>query len=143
MSDLKLELGCGNDPLPGCIGMDRIDYGQAIVRSFERGIPYSDDTFDEVYSHHAFEHIDKRDVKFVWEEVYRVLKNQGNFILIVPHDRSPQASMPEHLSYWNTQVIEVLCNIWGSPDHHTRTKFEILENQIEGEELHVVLRVIK
>lgn len=139
----RLELGCGRNRIPDCIGIDRLDLGQEIVRPFERGIPFNDNTFDEIFAHHSMEHLDRRDVKFVWEEIYRVLKIDGIFNMVTPHDKSPQASMPEHLSFWNPQVVEVLCNQWGSEDHHTITNFEILQNEIKGEELHVILKAKK
>lgn len=136
----KINIGCGQTPKEGYIGIDILDYGQEIQRDLNRGLPFDDNSVDEVYSSHTLEHIERKDVPFIWEEIYRVLKSGGEATIIVPHAKSPQAFMMTHLSYWLPEVVEVLCNKWGSPDHNTKTNWEILKNEILGEELHIKLK---
>ena len=125
----KVNLGCGKDILDGWVNIDKHDYGQEIVRDITRGLPFDDNSIDEVYSSHCLEHIEREDVPFVWEEIYRVLKKGGIFTFVVPHSDTREAFVMEHLSYWNEDVVEVLCNKWGSEDHHTKTNWEIMQNK--------------
>jgi len=138
----KLNLGCGQEKKEGFIGIDIKDYGQEIVRDLTRGIPFDSDSVDEIYSCHCLEHIERKDVPFIWEEIYRVLKPGAIAYIRVPHSSEREAFMMNHWSYWNEAVVEVLCNKWGSPDHFTKTNFEILENKKEGTELHIKLKKI-
>jgi len=140
MATIRLNIGCGKTPKEGFIGIDKIDYGQEIVRDITRGLPFSDNSVDEIYTSHTLEHIERKDVPFVWEEIYRVLKKGGIATIIVPHIKGGQAFMMNHWSYWEEPVVEVLCNKWGSKDHHTKTNFEILENKQVGIELHIKLK---
>ena len=68
-------LGCCTD----FYGTDRIDFQQTEattkVWDLEKGIPFPDETFDEVYSTSFLEHL--RNVGFHLEECYRVLKRNG------------------------------------------------------------------
>jgi len=138
----KLHLGCGKDIKSNWINIDILDFGQEIVRDITKGLPFDDNSVDEIYSCHCLEHIERKDIPFVWEEIYRVLKPGSIAYIRVPHSSEPEAFMMKHLSYWNEKVVEVLCNKWGSPDHFTKTNFEILENQKIGIELHIKLKKI-
>lgn len=48
-----------------------------IVRDIRRGLPFSDGTCEEVRAYHFLEHLDPEDVKFVFQEVHRVLTPNG------------------------------------------------------------------
>ena len=137
---IKLNIGCCVSPKDGYINIDMIDYGQEIIRDITRGLPFNDNSVDEIFTSHTLEHIENKDVPFVWEEMYRVLKPNGIIDIIVPHARENQAFMMNHWSYWEEAVVEVLCNMWGSKDHHTKTDFEILNNEKKGVELYIKLR---
>jgi len=75
-----LNIGSGDD----FYGTDRLDIkptsATTIVHDVERGIPFPDETFDEVYSKNNLEHL--RNVGFHFQEVYRVLKKDGKLVLI-------------------------------------------------------------
>jgi len=49
-------------------------------------VPYRASDFDVVFSSHVLEHIEKEDKML--KEIYRVLKKNGNLIVIVPYDYS-------------------------------------------------------
>ena len=70
-----LNCGCGNSSY----GTDRIDFIKTptttLVWNLEQGIPFSDDTFDEVFSRIFIEHLSN--VGFHLKECYRVLKSNG------------------------------------------------------------------
>jgi len=75
-----LTLGCGNQPY----GTDRVDIIPSqfttLVCDVEKGLPYAEKTFDEVYTRNLFEHL--RNPGFFLEECHRVLKYGGKLILI-------------------------------------------------------------
>lgn len=130
----KIELGCGRNRREFYIGIDVRDFGQEYVRDITKGLPFDDDSVDEVYACHVLEHIDKKDVSFVWEEIYRVLCPSGLLIARMPHATDPHAWLPEHLSMWSEETVKVLCNWYGSEDHHTKTNFAVAYlNQVDDE----------
>ena len=75
-----LNIGCGSDTY----GTDRLDIcptsTTTIVHDVETGIPFPDNTFDEVYSKNNLEHL--RNVGFHLDEIRRVLKPNGQLNLI-------------------------------------------------------------
>lgn len=84
----SLEIGCGIHKIfHDSIGMDKSPHSNAdIIRDIARGIPFSDNTFDIVLAIEVIEHIEKYDdLLFLFNEVYRVLKNKGKFIFTTPN----------------------------------------------------------
>lgn len=82
---LRLDLGCGVTKGAGFIGVDAID-GPAVdvvgdVLDVLRTL--DDDSVDEVYSSHLFEHID--DLSALMTELERVLAVGGRLRVVVPH----------------------------------------------------------
>jgi len=75
-----LNIGCGEDTY----GTDRLDIRETsattVVHDVELGIPFPDETFDEVYSKNNLEHL--RNVGFHLDEIHRVLKPNGRLVLI-------------------------------------------------------------
>lgn len=75
-----LNLGCGDD----FYGTDRVDIRETSattkVCDLEKGIPFPNDKFDEVFEKNLLEHI--RNVGFHLEEIWRVLKPSGKLILL-------------------------------------------------------------
>ena len=139
---MKLDLGCADKKRKGYIGMDIRDHGQEIVRNVARGIPFNDDTFEEVYTSHFMEHIARgEELYFVMEEVYRVLENGGKFYIRVPHADTPYAFYPDHLSYWNEEMLNALIN--DKYQSYGKYKFKIEFSKKIGIELRAILVAIK
>jgi len=81
---MKINLGSGYKPLPGYINIDsNPKCSPNILRDLSKGLPFANDTIDEIYSEHLLEHI--HDLKFLLEECSRVLKQNGRFRYIVPY----------------------------------------------------------
>lgn len=143
---MKLDLGCADKKQEGYIGMDVRDWGQEIVRDIKRGLPFSDGTLEEVYTSHFMEHIERgEEIYFVLSEVYRVLEPNGTFVIRVPHSDGRHAFYPDHLSYWNEEMVQAL--ITDDYQSYGEYKFKIEVNYSRDlgsvKELVVVLRKIE
>ena len=70
------------------VAIDKCPDAQAdIIRDFaKRGIPFEDNTFDEVRCYDVIEHIeDYEDLIFTFNEIWRVLKPEGLFHFVTPN----------------------------------------------------------
>jgi ubiquinone/menaquinone biosynthesis C-methylase UbiE len=75
--------------------------GVDVVRDLRRGIPFDDDSFDEILIDNVLEHFDVDDARFLIDEMYRVLRPGGKAVVIVPHARSDEAVQdPTHRSFY-------------------------------------------
>ena len=84
---LKLELGCGSFQREGWIGID-IAGKPDLYLDLRRGLPFPDNSVDEIHSAHVFEHLEyPSELKFILSECYRVLKPGGTISFSVPNMR--------------------------------------------------------
>lgn len=98
---IKIELGCGpNRKIKDAISVDIVDLeGVDIVTDINKGLPFKDNSIDEVYSFHFLEHVSN--LEFVLKEIHRVLKPNGKKIGTVPHFSNPYFySDPTHHSFF-------------------------------------------
>lgn len=80
----KLNLGCGNKPVPGYVNVD-IFRGGIVDEVFDLSeIPYKAGTIAGIHSEHALEHLPFDDVRDTLKEWYRVLKPGGELLLKIP-----------------------------------------------------------
>jgi len=107
----KLNLGCGKEIKKDYINMDIEDFGQEIVRDANKGLPFSDDSLDEVYAKHTIEHM--VDIEFVLDECYRVLKKGGLFYIEVPHKDCDGAYDYRHKHLFTKETIERIAQDYG------------------------------
>jgi len=137
----KLNLGCGRTHLDGYINLDKVDYGQEVIRDVLRGLPFSDEVFEEVRAYHFMEHIPcGEDLFFLMEEVFRVLKSGVRFNIVVPHTSFYEAFYPDHKSYWNEKMVMAL--VEDPYQGATRYRFKIEHMKRHGIELHIILRKV-
>ena len=92
-----LDLGCGSNKLSGkenfpnynfdgeVIGLDITKTkAKDVVYDLNNGnLPFRDNYFDIVYTHHTLEHIEN--IVEVLLNVHRILKKGGYFLMVVPH----------------------------------------------------------
>lgn len=104
---IRLNLGCGSSPRNGWINMDsRALPGVDIVRDVLRGLPFADNSVDEIYSENFLEHIPQTEVIWVMNEMHRVLKMDGQATHLVPEAGSViQMQDPTHLSQWHRETF--------------------------------------
>lgn len=87
---VKLDLGCGEWPKEGFIGIDNSEinpinlhkFKPNILHDLNRGIPFKDNEVEEVYCSHLLEHV--KNPYFILDEIYRVCKNRAGVVIIVP-----------------------------------------------------------
>ncbi len=81
----KLDLGCGPRKQPGFWGVDSIEFvGVDQVVDLTGPWPWADDSIEEVFSSHFFEHLTNDQRVHAINELYRVLKVKGKATIIVP-----------------------------------------------------------
>jgi predicted SAM-dependent methyltransferase len=84
---LKLNLGCGTDIKPVSQGWINVDCrdgpGVSCVFDAAKKFPFADNTFDEIYASHVFEHL--ADPLDTIMECHRVLKTDGKLTIRVPY----------------------------------------------------------
>ena len=136
---LKLDLGCGNRKKEGFIGIDTVDHGQELIWDITNGIPFPDNSIEEIYSSHLLEHLNEDQIVDLFREIYRVLKPKGIFESRLPHISSPTAFYIGHKSFWNEARIEIFLR----DKEGYLGNFAILQNEKIGEELFFKLVAIK
>jgi len=84
---MKLNMGCGLKKKEGYINIDKYkSINPDKVVDMEKGLPFEDNTFDEVFSQHCLEHIRPEYFEFVLNEMARVSKNGALWDLELPFD---------------------------------------------------------
>ena len=126
-----LDFGCGLGQniykLPNAMGYDISEFGIEFCR--RKGInattdltAISDEAFDVAFSAHVLEH--HPHPKTMLEDIFKKLKKDATFILVLPHEKHGKArfqlDLNQHLYTWNFQAINNLLLMTG---------FEILQNR--------------
>ena len=123
-----LNLGCGDD----LYGTDRIDIvptkATTLVHDLELGIPFPNETFDEVFSKNNLEHV--RNVGLYLQEIKRVLKPQGMLILITDNALSLHWVLGSHSGGYDKHA--------GKDRHYALFTMEHLKNHLESVGLQVI-----
>lgn len=100
---VKLNLGSGKRKLDGFINIDM--QGRCnpdVICNLAEGIPYPDSSVDEAIAIDFIEHLERREVMRLMDEVHRVLKPGGKFFHRTPSEEGRGAWQdPTHRSAWN------------------------------------------
>lgn len=114
---INLDIGCANQLKADTdnekwIGIDlSSEDPRCIIRDLGRGLPFADKTFEEVKAHNVLEHIKQEDYIFVWNEIYRVLKPDGVFELMVPrHTSNASIQDPTHVRMFCPDSFQYFCD---------------------------------
>lgn len=98
-----LDVGCGQNKMPGAIGIDFNPRTDADV-IHDLGVvpyPFADDEFDEIVSHHVIEHVP--DVMALISELHRITRPGGRIRLVTPHYSNPDwPTDPTHRNHFNS-----------------------------------------
>lgn len=100
---LKLNLGSGLRPQPGCVNIDnRPEVNPDIILDITTGLPFPDNSVDRVFAYDILEHIPIGKTVPLIEEIYRVLKPNGVLEHFTPSTDGRGAFQdPDHKSFWN------------------------------------------
>lgn len=113
----KINVACGFEYKPGYINID-IDrrVPADIYRNIEQGLPFDDNSIDEVFSKHTLEHVNPDNIHWVIAEIYRVLRPGGRFKCIVPINAGWMNS-PEHKCPWSNNSVIFLVE-WNTRENY-------------------------
>lgn len=104
-----LDLGCSDNKTGSAIGVD-IDiknHPDIIFDLNKFPYPLKDNSIDTVYAKHILEHLG--DLYGIFKEVYRILKDGGDFMIEVPHFSCRVAySEPEHNRFYSYFMFDKL-----------------------------------
>lgn len=100
---IKLNLGCGYNHIKSYINIDiNLKVNPDMCFDILNGLPFDDDSIDEIRAYDFLEHIPIGKTIQVVEEIYRVLKPNGKFEHLTPSTDGRGAFQdPTHLSFWN------------------------------------------
>jgi predicted SAM-dependent methyltransferase len=88
--ELKLNIGCGDNPKSGWINIDLLSPRGDLALDMREPLPFADNSVAIVYSEHFFEHLDyPGDAQRFLKECRRVLKPGGVFSVGVPDTQWP------------------------------------------------------
>lgn len=88
----KINIGCGRHPMKGYINLDIAkEVNPDILVDIEKeGLPFPDNSIDEIYSSCCLEHIRPQYWSFIMQEIARVSKHKGKLRLVLPFDSAFQ-----------------------------------------------------
>jgi SAM-dependent methyltransferase len=129
-----LELGCGthkiNIPGSNVVGLDASKLsGVNVVHNLEKTpLPFKDNEFDVVFSYAVLEHI-KNLIPLI-EDIHRILKPTGKFILYVPHFAGLGAFYLTHKNYFSADSFGIFLPENTDFNFETKARFNIIERKI-------------
>ncbi len=104
---MKINFGCGNNRIPGFIGVDNIKT-KAVDLIWDMNIfpyPFRDNSVEEVLLSNILEHLPN--TISVMEEVYRICKKDSMVRIIVPYYNSPGAHHdPTHVRCFTERTFD-------------------------------------
>ncbi|MDZ8120414.1 class I SAM-dependent methyltransferase [Pontiella agarivorans] len=116
---IKLDLGCGQGPVEGFFAVDHLEMdGVDVVADLNEPLDLlPDNSVDEIYSRHCFEHIDN--FLPLMKEIHRVVKPGGKIEIIVPHYSNVLAySDPTHVRFFGLYTMYYFV----SPEHQPKKR---------------------
>ena len=126
---LKINIGGGPNKMDGFLNIDRLPLPEVdIVADLGKGIPFKNDSVDEVLALSVLEHLD--DTCFVMEEIYRVCAKDAKITITVPYLKSTAAFKdPTHRRFFSERTFEYfdksLIKGGALPDYDIRCNFKI------------------
>jgi ubiquinone/menaquinone biosynthesis C-methylase UbiE len=126
----KLHLGCGENYKVGWINVDFNKKIKADVYcTFEKRLPFKDNTFDYIFTNHTLEHI--KDLYKLMDELHRICKKDAIIEIIVPHFTSIWAK--KEISHCQDFGIGTFKNLTIDKDcgqNYGKAEFKVLKERI-------------
>ena len=139
---MMLDMGCGESPKKGDIGLDVRKTTSVDVVADARMLPFKHESFDHVYSSHLIEHFSHREVRSVLVEWVRVLKRKG-----IIEIRCPDLRARAFLLFLNPTWQNVR-NIYGGQGyvgnyHKCGFSYRLLKSLLESCGIRGIKRIVK
>lgn len=100
-----IDLGCGNNPREGAVGVDIRDYPAVDIQRDVRDLPDEwSESIQKAYASQLFEHLSGEEIAEALAEVSRVLEPGGEVVFDVPYGRAHDAD-PTHETRWYFKTI--------------------------------------
>jgi len=123
----KLNLGCGWRKIPGFLNIDiSPEVKPDMVVDLSEGLPFLDNTFEEIYSSHVIEHIIPCKFRFVLEEIGRVAKNGCILELYLPLDNIFARTTIDHYRTFSYTSFDEFCEKFSHHKHYFSYRLERL-----------------
>ncbi|HXT19617.1 MAG TPA: methyltransferase domain-containing protein [Thermoanaerobaculia bacterium] len=125
----RLHLGCGRDVRPGYLNVDRVPLrGVDVVLDLESPLPFADATFDEVFSSHVLEHVDR--FMELMAELHRISAPGARLRHFVPHlSFFGSYTDPTHRRTFGYHSFDYFADD-GDYNFYTPTRFRIVAREI-------------
>lgn len=142
---VKLNLGCGDNKYERFINVDISgEFSPDIICDLEKGLPFKDDTIDEIVANHVIEHLSN--TIFIMNEIWRVCKHNAIVNIEVPHQASKMAfADPTHKRVFNEESFKYFCSngehYWIHRSYGIRCNFELVSQKINRHERYGYVRV--
>ena len=106
---MKLNLGCGNQKIPGYTGVDLYPCEVAeVLADLNSTLPFPNDSVDEVLLDNVIEHI--QELQSLFRELHRVCRHGALVKIVTPHFASAASWIDpthvHHLSYFSMGHLE-------------------------------------
>ncbi|MBN1561778.1 hypothetical protein JW998_16115 [candidate division KSB1 bacterium] len=101
MNKILIDLGCGQAPAPGYIGLDIKRTSKAAVIGRLPHLPFKNESVHGFRARHVLEHFFSEEIFAILRAASSCLVQDGEFIIIVPHGTNPAAAQLDHKSYWS------------------------------------------
>jgi len=137
---MKLNVGCGKKKMGEYINLDCNPFvNPDVCRDIEKGLPYNDYTFDEIFCEQTLEHI--KDLVFVMNEFYRTLKIGGRLKLSVPLISGKWAFIdPTHVHYFIPESFDFwLHKDYNSDNAGVNGQYKLVKGEIKDDSLYLEL----
>lgn len=108
----NLDLGSSDHPQRGFLGVDQRDLANvSFVYDLEQlPWPFPDNCADQILCSHLLEHISPKVTIAFWDELWRILKPNGQFLCVVPHGQSyGYLQDPSHLNPYVEASFAYFC----------------------------------
>ncbi len=129
-----LDVGCGNDKIPGAVGIDLVAGPQIdIVHDLDRmPWPVQTSAFDVIRLWSVMEHL--HDVVAVMEEVHRVARPGAIVLIGTPHFSSANAyTDPTHVHFLSGRFLDYFVQgteMSGHYGFYSKARFALLERRV-------------
>ena len=81
---MKLDVGCGNRPRRGYVGIDKFSKRRSTIKAEAHSLPFYNGEVSAINCSHMIEHLYDKKVTTVLQEFYRVLKVNGKLEISCP-----------------------------------------------------------